>query len=156
LGVSSSWRSTRRILFSDWKLRAPAQKEKEIFSKKWPNIPSLSNYREPADASFWKNFPTRDIPKQPVARVNVEKIEKRILECKDDWACHQTRRGEKLLSDLKLGAGSYQKSKLPPLSAVNAKSAFDHGVMLIDKIATVGNINIARDKNIACRRRFFP
>jgi len=136
LGVSSSWCNTRRILFSDWKLRAPAQKEKEVFSKKWPNIPSLSNYKEPADASFWKNFPARNIPKVPVARVNVGKIEEKISECKNIWTCHQNRRGEKLLSDLKLGAGSYQKTNLPPLSAANAKSAFDHGVMLTDKIAT--------------------
>jgi hypothetical protein len=45
-------------------------------------------------------------------------------------------RGLKLLADLKNGANAYQKESLPPATIPNANSAFKHGIMLTDKLAS--------------------
>jgi len=136
LGVSKSWLATRRILFSDWKLRSPAQAEKPVFEKKWPNIPTLDRYDIPADKIFWEKFPARPMPKGPKARLEIEPLKRKISESESTWTCHQKKRAKKLLEDLNFGADSYQSSNLPPLTVPNARSSFVHGVMLTEKIAT--------------------
>ena len=48
----------------------------------------------------------------------------------------ELKRAKKVISDLRFGASAYQKSPLPPVNTVNAKSAAENGQVLTDLIVT--------------------
>jgi len=136
VGSWEDWSKTKRVLFSDLTLRNFDEPPQAKFEKKNPEIPTLPDYRSKPSPSFWTSFPFRKCPKKPSARLNVDSVENEILECKENFTCHQQKRGSKLLHDLRNGASSYQKTSLPAETTQNSKSAYVHGEMLTDKISS--------------------
>ena len=48
----------------------------------------------------------------------------------------ERKRANKIFKDLQVGADAYQRSELPPITSRNAKTAYEHGALLTDTIAT--------------------
>jgi hypothetical protein len=122
----------------------PAEPGKEVFIKKFPEIPTLSNYQGMAPESFWENFPYQPIPEGVTARVNAEALQDLMTGLSDNLTIHQSNRGKKLLDDLTRGADAYQIRPLPAAIIPNASSAAEHGEMLTDKLASWVEAGIAR------------
>ena len=101
-----------------------------------PEIPVLSSYEKGVDGDFWNIFPKNDLPTAACSRVDTEALKKRVEGVRDKMTSSEVRRADKVIRDLKDGAGAYQMSELPPLSSYNARSAYENGVLLTDTIAT--------------------
>ena len=84
-----------------------------LFTPKWPNIPVLRDYNVKPNADFWKNFPSRPLPKKPESAIDVDKLEVMIKERKDKMTSHEFARAEKAVDYLRNGAPSHQKSDFP-------------------------------------------
>ncbi len=56
-----------------------------IFSeivRKNPEIPVLNDYRIKAEKSFGDKFPSKNLPSKPTTKINVIKLEEKIVESK--------------------------------------------------------------------------
>ena len=101
------------------------------------DIPILDNYENGADESFWEKFPKKDVPKKAKTRLNVRNLEKEIEKVEGKMTHMERKRARKVVKDLREGADAYQKEPgLPPMTAANAKSSYENGPMLTDKLAT--------------------
>ncbi len=109
--------------------------EPTIPEKKFPQIPTLRNYRKSPGAGFWSNFPEniRNVRFKP--RVKVKLLMRLIRQCWFDWDSHQRRDAKMALRILKRGAITHLKVDLGKLDAKNAASAFEFGEHLTDNIA---------------------
>ncbi len=114
----------------------PKNEEVTLFKKKFENIPTLADYTVIPEDSFWDNFPKRGLPSRPSTRVKVDILEEEIYLVKDKLTKSELRRAERVVKDLRYGAEAYQRNELPPISTCNAKSAYEYGELLTDKIAS--------------------
>lgn len=106
------------------------------FVRKWVDIPVLKDYNVKPDASFWENFPKNPMPQIPQSKVNAKNLNSLVVSMAGRMTCHQVRRGLKVCEDLRMGASAFQNCRLPSITVPNVKSAYEHGEMLTDKIAT--------------------
>ena len=104
--------------------------------RKFPEIPVLENYDTVPDPEFWDKFPSRQLNRRPRTKINVKNLRKLVDEAGDSLSKTEKRRANRAIKDLTFGAEAYQKVELPPVETKNAKSAFTHGILLTDKIAT--------------------
>jgi hypothetical protein len=95
----------------------------------------LTDYVNPAPCSFWKVFPSY-YPTKIVSCVKVKKLEKLISKCWGVWTVAQKRVAEKAVKGLKGEAPVTLKTRLPPLTEKNAKTALDNGRAMTDVLAT--------------------
>ncbi len=72
----------------------------EAKALKWPDIPLLSDYSVPADADFWKKFPSRDLPKGPETKINVERLCEKVHKWKNSMTEHEFSRASKAVEYL--------------------------------------------------------
>ena len=68
--------------------------------------------------------------------MDIKAFEEEVDSVKDLMTASELKRAKKVISDLRLGASAYQKSPLPPVNTVNAKSAAENGQVLTDTIVT--------------------
>ena len=68
--------------------------------------------------------------------MDIKAFEEEVDSVKDLMTASELKRAKKVISDLRLGASAYQKSPLPPVNTVNAKSAVENGQVLTDTIVT--------------------
>ena len=109
---------------------------KETAERKFKNISLLTDYSKIPSQNFWDDFPRRNLPSKAETRINAKNLEKAVKAVESHLTNCEKKRAAKVISDLKEGADSYQKSSLPPITVQNAKSAITHGAMITDKIAT--------------------
>ena len=76
------------------------------------------------------------MPKSAETAIDIGAFEKKIEEVSSKMTASEARRASKIVGDLKNGANSYQKGPLLPFKTTNAKSAYEHGELLTDTIAT--------------------
>ena len=77
------------------------------------------------------------MPKKARTRVNIKILNKEIQKNKHKMMKVELKRALRIVGDLRLGADAYQKQPaLTPITTENAKSAYENGRMLTDKIAT--------------------
>ena len=100
------------------------------------DIPKLENYSVGQDASFWENFPKRQLPETPSTRINIQNLEILTEENRENLTKAEWKRAQRVIGDLKYGADSCQKTVLPPLAAENSPTAIVYGEPMTDKIAT--------------------
>ncbi|MBM3938124.1 MAG: hypothetical protein FJ333_05650, partial [Sphingomonadales bacterium] len=110
-------------------------KPTEMFKKKW-DLPTLSNYSEPQGENFWSKFPAKPVPVGAQSRVNVANLEKLLKKYETSLTEQKIIRGKKICKDLRKGAEAYQKVYLPSVKTKNSGTAFMHGELMTDKIAT--------------------
>jgi len=105
------------------------------FDKKFPEIPTLKNYRAAAPKEFWEKFPSKEIPKKIETRIDVAAFEMAVMEAEAGWTSHQRERARKAICNLMEGASAFQLQDLPPIKVANAESAFKYGEAITDSLA---------------------
>ena len=68
--------------------------------------------------------------------MNILKLRKMVLKASEKMYKPERRRANKIIKDLRVGADAYQRRDLPPITTDNSKSAFEHGALLTDTVAT--------------------
>ena len=101
-----------------------------------PEIPVLDNYEEGASDLFWRKFPKRALPKKAATKVKILELRKMVFKAGNKMSRCEMKRAKKVIKDLRVGADAYQREVLPPISTCNSKSAFEHGTLLTDTIAS--------------------
>ena len=94
-------------------------------------IPKLDNYDEIPDSSFWEKFPL-----VVETTVNIDAFAEEIESVKKFMTETEQKRAVKIIEELRFRANAFQKSELPPVNTVNAKSASENGEILTDTIAS--------------------
>jgi hypothetical protein len=110
-----------------------------IFSeivRKNPEIPVLNDYRIKAEKSFWEKFPSKNLPSKPTTKINIVKLEEKIIESKAKLNNSSWNRAQKCLNYLKYGGPSFQSSYLPSCTVRNSTAAFENGKEITDSICT--------------------
>jgi hypothetical protein len=144
LGLPNSWEVVSQWLESEYVPTYPELLPVPVTEKKYPDIPRLNSYHGKAPSGFWKNFPSKPMPKGVTAKVKADVMEEQIKRFGDKFTSHQIKRGNKLVHDLRNGADAYQCRPLPPARIPNIPSAEEHGEMLTDKLASWVDSGIAR------------
>jgi hypothetical protein len=135
LGIPVEWSKVDSWLNDRRKIPSDCNQEKSFIPTKY-DLPKLDNYRGKADDSFWNRFPSKKAIEGPKTVVNFENLRKLLADNAEKLNCQQKRRAKKLYMDLKYGAKAYQKVALPALKCDNSSSAYEHGYLLTDKIAS--------------------
>ena len=94
----------------------PAAKE---WSKKVPEILSLTKYSSNPDSSFWDNWPTRQIPDGPQTKINIDLLNSMFLDFLPVLPGQVIPWGKKALKSLLKGAQAHQVEHLPPVICPN-------------------------------------
>jgi hypothetical protein len=144
MGVLETWDKVEFILNSNLVPRYPVKPVPKPFKKVWEKIPTLGNYNVVAGDDLWENFPSKPVPRNVTKRVDEKALKVQIEGVSKSLTAQQIKRADKLLDDLTWGASSYQLKELPPVMVPNASSAYEHGEMLTDKLATWVDTGIAR------------
>jgi hypothetical protein len=144
MGVPATWSRVEYILHSSSNPGYPKSKVAPEFKKTWVDIPTLDDYSKDAPDEFWEKFPHSPVPSGVTKRVDEKALASEIDKVKPLLTRHQIHRADRLLEDLAGGAQAYQLKQLPPVKVPNAQSAFEHGEMLTDKLATWVHSGIAR------------
>jgi len=135
MGIPAQWTLVKRWLTSKLLPVIPSLAPC-VFKKKNPEIPTLANYRVSPDSSFWDIFPFCPLPVKPTARADVNALRSMLKSVGSMLTPHEIRRGERVCNDLEFGSNSCQKSILPPIDVPNTSSAYEHGEILTDEIAS--------------------
>jgi len=135
LGVPDIWETVESWINRDTVPSYPLPSDPSMISRKFTDIPILEDYSKCPDESFWTNFPRRELPKRATTRINVKNFKKVVARNEGSMTRTELRRARRVIHDLEEGASACQKSRLPPLSTPNAKTALEHGALLTDKIA---------------------
>lgn len=105
------------------------------FVKKYPQIPTLLDYNNSPPPEFWDKFPARDLPKTIFSKANPDVIEKLTLEKSKYLTEGEIEKSKLIVSSLKNGGDSCQKTPLPACFVKNASSAICYGENVTDAIA---------------------
>jgi len=135
LGIPENWETVESWLNREEVPSYPPLTETDMVSRKFPEIPILEDYSKTPEDSFWTHFPRRDLPKRATTRINVKNFKKVVARNEHLMTRTEARRANRVIQDLEVGASACQKSRLPPLTTPNAKTALEHGALLTDKIA---------------------
>jgi hypothetical protein len=84
--------------------------------------------------TFWKNFPTREMLRNPSTRVDIKALEALINKHKHDWSAEEKLKAELAVKSLKEGAPAHQKTDLPAAKMHNAPSAYEHAAKLTEAV----------------------
>jgi hypothetical protein len=136
LGLPSSWSEVNCWFVKRKLYKLKVQEPLKVPDKKYPLVKKLHNYKVPPNEDFWKVFPYRPLPNTVHSRVDHSALRSLVLMNRNNLTVHQFRRGMKIAEDLQFGAEAYQKSVLPPITVENTESAYEHGELLTDKIAS--------------------
>jgi hypothetical protein len=85
------------------------------------------DFTKKAEDTFWKNFPSRRLPRKPTTRINIQNIKRGIVASSKMWTIHEKTRAERAVRHLTRGAPAYQKFPLRGAMIPNAPSATEHG-----------------------------
>lgn len=99
-------------------------------------IEVLADYSVSPPEKFWDTFPKSELPVMAKSRVLVRDLNNMLLARKERLTTSSFLRGLKTVENLTNGAGSYQKTKLPPCLVKNAKNCYVYGAATTDTIVT--------------------
>jgi hypothetical protein len=99
-------------------------------------IPLLEDYRSTPSKAFWDKFPHSPLPSGISTRVNIKVLKQKVSSMAGKWTRHQFSRANRSIQDLEEGASACQSGPLPPMVVPNAESAYEHGAIITDNIAT--------------------
>jgi hypothetical protein len=77
------------------------------------------DFTKKAEDTFWKNFPSRRLPRKPTTRINIQNIKRGIVASSKMWTIHEKTRAERAVRHLTRGAPAYQKFPLTRLLPLN-------------------------------------
>ena len=108
----------------------PTQQSGAPKASKWANL----DFSKPATKEFWKKFPFRQLPSRPSTRVNIKRLQAAVDRVSKKLTVHQLKKAKETIKNLKLGAPSYQLSRLKGGIMKNANSANKHGAMFTETL----------------------
>ena len=119
-----NWRTPEIWLKNKTVPQAASSISKKEFKLKFPDIPVLSDYSKNPGDKFWKSFPSKDLPDKPQTKIDIEELEKMVLNVsqKGLFSPGQSARASTVIDNLKRGAPSNQKKDLPGCFVANSKS----------------------------------
>jgi hypothetical protein len=135
-GIPQSWGRIQKWFDKSSTIFFPTQAPPQVFSKKCPEVPSLTNYNLPPPVSFWSSFPHRALPSQPVTPLDVTSLSKIISEVEHILQPHQVKRAGVLLYELEHGVTVPFSHQLQSISVKNTPSVYEFGVNFTDTVAT--------------------
>ena len=103
---------------------------------KCPEVEVLQNYQSDPGSDFWLKFPSMDIPKAVESSININGLAMLLESCENILTDCELERAKKCVLNLKEGAGSFQKVKLPSCFTPNAKSSIENGASITDTVAS--------------------
>jgi len=110
---------------------------KANFSVKCPEIEELKSYEKPPVNSFWNKFPKNLEKNTCTTPINVCRLEKLVNENCSKWSYQQKTIARRAIRTLKFGSKICFKKGLKVKNfSKNGKSAFKHGRLITDTIAT--------------------
>jgi len=134
MGLPAKWHIARNWVFSKSSVHRP--KDVCSISKvKQSNFSGIENFNISPGSNFWEKFPKADLPKKPESKVSASNLKFMISKFCDNWPKNKLRRAWLLYEDLEYGGSAYQKENLPPATLPNARSAYENGELLTEKIA---------------------
>jgi len=134
MGLPFKWHVARNWFFGSKKIvRPPDTGDSSADSKS--RFVKLVDYSRNPGMEFWENFPSATIPENPVSKVSAQNLKFLVDKYSPSWSLSKKRRASQLLEDLNTGGSSYQSAELSPETLPNAKSAFENGELLTEKIA---------------------
>jgi hypothetical protein len=99
----------------------------KVFVKKFPAIPTLTEYGKSTTPTFWENFPSKSIPLKPETRIKVQVLKDIIEEMKPSLLKSELKRAQKCVDFLENGGPSFQSTKLKGCNVKNSKAAIKYG-----------------------------
>jgi len=134
MGLPPKWRTVRLWLTSR---SFPPLNEKKEKSKPTTSgrFRQLKDYSKDPGRSFWSSFPSAELPVRPTSKVSPDALKVMINTYTDRWPKSKVRRAWQLYEDLSVGGQAYQSCQLSPAILPNARSAYQNGAMLTEKIA---------------------
>jgi hypothetical protein len=136
MGLPADWSVVMAWLNPEVTCQLPPAVPPPPLVKKCPEVPTLANYKVKPGPEFWKAFPQASLSTSVSTRVRVDILKARVAAMTGKWTRHQMARGARAIRNLEEGAEAFQKRPLPALSVPNAESAYTHGELITDSIAT--------------------
>jgi len=103
--------------------------------RKYEGIPILSDYSVKPEKTFWDSFPKAEFPNKIVHSLNLNAIEKLLVELDGKLTMFEVNRAMRCIDNFKFGAPSYQKSPLPACVVENSKTTVKFGPEITDTVA---------------------
>jgi len=103
--------------------------------RKCEDIPILADYTVDPPESFWRNFPSCELPKTVEHTIDVNALENLLQEFESKLTYFEMQRAVRCVNSCKVGAPSFQKTYLPPCQVKNAKVTYNYGPEITDTIA---------------------
>jgi hypothetical protein len=103
--------------------------------KKCPDIEKLPTYDRPPGQSFWKTFPSRSLPKNPVSNVDYKRLKSLVNTVSSQLTDSQILRANRTIHELENGCAAPLKYELPGIRVPNTKSASEFGEEFTDTVA---------------------
>ena len=135
-GLPGDWGIVEEWLLEGHHVQWPMEGPQPPLAKKWPGVPTLTDYRGGADKAFWEKFPYSPLPQKPTTRVNATELKKMLVESRHRLTAQQYSRGLAACASLLQGADPCLSLSLPAITVPNADSLFSHGDRFTDKLAT--------------------
>jgi hypothetical protein len=104
--------------------------------RKFKNIPIMKDYDCVLPENFWSNFPVADLPKVPLEKIDIDRLEYLVESCKPKLLASEYQRALKCIDYLRIGAPSFQLSNLPACLVKNSSIALNHGPAVTDVLAS--------------------
>jgi hypothetical protein len=134
IGAPHSWNTVKMWLNPNTTVHFPSQLPLPTYTKKCPDIPRLPTYTLPPTGEFWKQFPSAKLPSFPSSAINFSRLREIITYCRHRLDINQTKRAEKVISDLHTGSAVPFTCRLPPIRVNNTPSVIDHGEEFTDTL----------------------
>jgi hypothetical protein len=106
-----------------------------VFSKKFPDIPTLNQYGAGAPRIFWDKFPSNPISATPETRIDITALKAIFEICKEFLLKSEQKRAVKCIKYLEMGGPAFQTTPLGSCHVKNYKAAIQHGEEVTDTIA---------------------
>jgi hypothetical protein len=138
LGLPHNWSQVMSWQFSSKKMdTTPHERAKtlKIFSKKFPEIPTLKQYGTGASKNFWDEFPSNPISLTPETRIDIKALKEVFEDRKIFLLKSEQNRAVKCIDYLEMGGPAFQITPLGSCHVKNSKAAIQHGEEVTDTIA---------------------
>jgi len=132
LGLPKSWEAVEKWAKKEFRFGVPMSSRSPEKQSKYANL----DFTKKPDESFWKYFPSRQLPKTPSTRVNTNALKEEIRKATKKFTIHETRGAKVTIENLTNGAPAFQQSQLPGCRLKNASSVIKHGPMFTEKVET--------------------
>jgi hypothetical protein len=135
LGLPREWSQVISWLFSYKETDTPTPKETQTsrkFTKKFPEIPTLSTYGACATKAFWEKFLSNSIPATPETRIDISALKTIYEERRTFLLKSEQKRAEKCIDYLVKGGPAFQITPLGSCHVKNSKAALQHGEEVTD------------------------